>query len=423
MTAHVQAGEGADRVLAGATLPSGESADIAIVGGRIAAIAPDLTGHPATAGLPREELRGRMILPAFADLHTHLDKGHIWPRTPNPDGSFAGALAATGADRAAHWTAEDIARRFDFGLRCAYAHGTAAIRTHIDSLPAQYRTSWPVFAAQREAWAGRIALQGVAIVALPFLDDPAYAADLAACLREHGGIMGGVIFPMDNLAGRIETLIRLCLAHDLQLDVHIDETLDPGARSLPILAETALRLGYPNPITVGHCCSLSVQPADEIARTIARMQQARMQVVSLPMCNLYLQDRAPGRTPRRRGVTLLHEFAAAGLQVAIASDNCRDPFYAYGDHDLLEVLREATRIAHLDHPHGTWHHAITTTPTAIMGLPTPLTPGQPADLVIPKARTMNELLSRPQSDRIVLRAGVAIDTTLPDYAELDDLYG
>ena len=32
-------------------------------------------------------------------------------------------------------------------------------------------------------------------------------------------------------------------------------------------------------------------------------------------------------------------------------------------------------------------------------------------------------MSRPQSDRVVLRAGAAIDTTLPDYRELDDLMG
>ena len=30
-------------------------------------------------------------------------------------------------------------------------------------------------------------------------------------------------------------------------------------------------------------------------------------------------------------------------------------------------------------------------------------------------------MSRPQTDRIVLRGGEAIDTTLPDYRELDDL--
>ena len=58
----------------------------------------------------------------------------------------------------------------------------------------------------------------------------------------------------------------------------------------------------------------------------------------------------PARTPRWRGVTLLHEMKARGIPVAVASDNTRDPFYAYGDLDMLEVFREAMRILHLDHP-------------------------------------------------------------------------
>ena len=33
----------------------------------------------------------------------------------------------------------------------------------------------------------------------------------------------------------------------------------------------------------------------------------------------------------------------------VASDNTRDPFYAYGDLDMIEVFREATRILHFDH--------------------------------------------------------------------------
>jgi hypothetical protein len=37
-------------------------------------------------------------------------------------------------------------------------------------------------------------------------------------------------------------------------------------------------------------------------------------------------------------VTLLHEFAARGVRTMAASDNCRDPFFAYGDHDALEVF-------------------------------------------------------------------------------------
>ncbi len=38
-----------------------------------------------------------------------------------------------------------------------------------------------------------------------------------------------------------------------------------------------------------------------------------------------------------------------------------------------------------------------------------------------QARGWSELLSRPQADRVVLRAGRPIDRTLPDYRELDAL--
>ena len=113
---------------------------------------------------------------------------------------------------------------------------------------------------------------------------------------------------------------------------------------------------------------------------------------------------------------------ARGINVSFASDNTRDPFYAYGDLDMLEVMREATRIGHLDHTGSDWPLAFTTNPARAMGLPAPsLDPGAAADLVICKARTWTELFSRPQSDRIVIRAGRQIDRALPDYAELDEL--
>jgi cytosine deaminase len=58
-----------------------------------------------------------------------------------------------------------------------------------------------------------------------------------------------------------------------------------------------------------------------------------------------------------------------------------------------------------------------------MGLESPglIKVGEPADLVLFRGRFYSELLTRPQTDRIVLRNGEAIDTTLPDYRELDDL--
>jgi cytosine/creatinine deaminase len=124
-------------------------------------------------------------------------------------------------------------------------------------------------------------------------------------------------------------------------------------------------------------------------------------------------------------VTLLHELKAAGVTVAIASDNCRDPFYGFGDHDGLEVFNMAARIAHLDRPYGDWVNAITQAPADLMGLRHlgRMAVGLEADLVVFRARSFSELLSRSQHDRLVLRRGVEIDRTLPSYEDLDDLVG
>ena len=88
------------------------------------------------------DCRGAIAFPAFVDCHTHIDKGHIWARKPNPDGSFPGALTAVGEDRLARWTADDVERRMEFSLACAYAHGTRAMRTHLDSVPPQEAVSY-----------------------------------------------------------------------------------------------------------------------------------------------------------------------------------------------------------------------------------------------------------------------------------------
>ena len=40
-----------------------------------------------------------------------------------------------------------------------------------------------------------------------------------------------------------------------------------------------------------------------------------------------------------------------------------------------------------------------------------------------RGRTLSELLSRPQADRLVVRGGAATGATVPDYAELDDVAG
>ncbi|RUM14236.1 cytosine deaminase [Rhizobium phaseoli] len=398
------------------------NADIVITNGVISALLP---AGETPAEFARSDLKGGMVWPCFADMHTHLDKGHIWPRNANADGTFMGALEAVRTDREANWSAADVWKRMEFSLRSAYAHGTSLIRTHLDSLAPQHRISFEVFAEMREAWKDRIALQAVALFPMENMADTAFFADLVAVVREKGGLIGGVTRMTADLDSQLDVLFRAAADNGLDVDLHVDETDDPAAETLKAIAEAVLRNRFEGQVTAGHCCSLARQDEEAAKRTVELVAKAGISIVSLPMCNMYLQDRYPGRTPRWRGITLFKELAAAGVATAVASDNTRDPFYAYGDLDPVEVFREAVRILHLDHPLDTAARIVTTSPADILGRPDMgrIAVGAPADLVLFSARRWSEFLSRPQSDRIVLRRGKVIDRSLPDYRELDSVVG
>ncbi|MEM8605115.1 MAG: cytosine deaminase [Cyanobacteria bacterium P01_H01_bin.121] len=375
------------------------------------------------ADVAQVDLRQGQVWPCFVDLHTHLDKGHVWPRCPNPDGLFDSAIATIQADAAAHWQPDELYQRMSFGLRCSYAQGTAAIRTHLDSAGDLAALNWEVFQTVRAEWQDRITLQGVCLVTGDYYLTPAGEA-LADRVAAAGGSLGAVLFRHPDLDRILQRLMQLAQDRHLDLDLHVDESDNPADQALYYTAQAAIRLNFTGSIVCGHCCSLALQSPVAIASTIDLVKQAGIGIVSLPQCNLFLQGRTPQQTPRWRGITLIQELQAAGVPVAVASDNCRDPFHAYGDHDVLDVFRDSVRIGQLDRPFGQAPALVTRTPAQLMGLKSvgTIAVGAPADLVLFRGRSFSELLSRSQHDRVVLRHGQPIDRTLPDYAELDSLF-
>ena len=372
--------------------------------------------------IPTIDLAKKIVLPCFTDVHTHLDKGHIWERSPNTEGTFTMALDRAIADSQKYWQSEDVYRRMEFGLKCSYARGTKAIRTHLDSYGIQADISLEVLQSLRSLYADKITLQAVSLVSLDYYQTPEGVA-LADKIADIGGVLGGVAWSNPDLQAQLDTVFRLAGERNLDLDFHADENDDPNSQCLLEIAQAALRHNFQGKITCGHCCSLAVQSEATVQQTIALVKEANLAIVSLPMCNLYLQDRQQTATPYWRGVTRVKELKQNNIPVAFASDNCRDPFFGFGDHDMLEVLEQSVRIAHLDSPYSDWIESFTTIPASLMGLDNlgKIAPGMTADLIIFSARYYSELLSRSQHDRLVLRRGRQIDTSLPDYSELDDL--
>lgn len=169
-------------------------------------------------------------------------------------------------------------------------------------------------------------------------------------------------------------------------------------------------------MTCGHCCSLALLDEGTLNERIRLLADAGITIVTLPPVNMYLQDRQPGRTPRWRGVTPAKELRAGGVRVAVAGDNCRDTFYAYGDHDMLDTWRQAVKILQLDHPHADAAALAAAIPAQMMGLEAGLiAAGRSADLMILEAWSTNQVLARAHNDRTIIRRGASANAPLPSY--------
>jgi len=400
--------------------------DIRIDGESIAAVtaAADPSAAVPLSGT-KVDLHGAITLPGLVDAHVHLDKAHTWSRAPNRSGTFAEALATLGRDRE-NWTEADLLRRGDFALRCAWAHGTRIVRTHVDTGLPWGGTSHRAMDELRRRWRGRIELQTVPLCpgcdyALPGGEK---LAELA--LRHGASALGGFFLMAADLPAQLDRLMAIAREHGVGLDLHVDENGSPQAEVLRAVAEAVLRNAFPLPVACGHGCSLATQAADRQRSTIALVREARIGIISLPLCNLYLQDRrgaAFPRTPYWRGLTLVHDLLDAGVPVACASDNVRDAFYAYGDLDAAEVYSQSVRLAHLDERLGDSVRVVTSTAADLVGRPEfgRVVPGAPAHLVVFGAHAFSEWLSRPTGERRCVDGETIRTTSPPDYSELASL--
>ena len=405
----------------GAGADSASLLDVAIDGDRVVSVSAH-NDRPPPAGCRAVDLAGRIVLPAFVDAHVHLDKAHTWDRAPNRTGRFAEALETLAADKA-NWTRADLLRRGGFALRCAWEHGTRLMRTHVDTWLPGGEVNHAAMAELREEWRGRIELQTVPLTGIANYGGAEGEAIADLAMKHGAGALGGWSPMSAELPRQLDRLLAIAADRGVGVDLHVDENGRPEEEVLRLLSEAVLRTRFAHPVVCGHCCSLSVQEPDRQRSTIARVREAGIRVVSLPLCNLYLQGRGDGgapATPRWRGITLIHELIDAGVPVACASDNVRDAFHAFGDLDASEVLIESIRLAHLDTRLGEALRLVTSAAADLLGRPEMgrIGTGAPSRLVVFPARCLSEFLSRPGSPRQLVDGEKIRDACPPSYEEL-----
>lgn len=393
-----------DVILQGALFADGTVGEVSIVDGSVAS-------DPVPAA-DRIDLDGRLLLPALAEPHAHLDKAFLADRFPNPSGDLGSAIEAI----LRGWSSvdeSDIEVRATTAVRRYLAAGTTAIRTHVDLNPDSGLKSVNALVRVRDRLRDLVDIQVAALATgLSGLDGDVGRSLLKSSIEAGIDVLGSCPNIEEEPIRSIETTLRAAQDSGLPVDLHLDEFLDPHAQHLEALAEAVDRYGLGGRVTASHCVSHGLlEPAEQ--RRIGRvLAAAGVAVVTNPRTNLFLQARGVEQAPAR-GLAGVAALIESGVLVAGGADNVQDPFNVIGRCDPLETASLLVTVAHRTVPEAL--AMVTSQARAVMGMPVPgFEPGAPGDFVAVAAGSVREAIAEQSADRIVIRGGRMVARTTVD---------
>ena len=404
------------QLLTSATFVDGSTGNVAIdAEGRISGVG-DHDGRSVDAGgeaVERIDLSGHVLLRAPVEPHAHLDKAFLSEQIANPSGDLLGAIEAMRANR--HLlTVDETVERAERAARLFASNGYVAVRTHADLTAEHGLTSIEALGEVKRRVADVIDVEIVALTGWPVTGtDGARHRDLLTEAVDRGvDLVGGCphLEPMGGdgtIAEATEVFLQAADDARLPVDLHTDETLDPRANGLDLLADAVLA-GFDLPVTASHCVSLGQRGASEQAASAERVAAARVNVVALPHTNLYLQGR--GHHPMPRALTAVRALREAGANLSAGADNLQDPFNPLGRACAFETAALMLFTCHLL-PHEAWATVANASARTLGRDDDPsgdhgLTIGAPADLLAVPAESVREAIAFGPAGRRRWRAGV-----------------
>ncbi|HET6509717.1 MAG TPA: amidohydrolase family protein [Baekduia sp.] len=394
-------------ILTGAVTADGARRDLEVRDGRIARVAaPGALGAEAGAGAGATllDLGGAVVLPAFVDGHIHLDKSFVgtsW-RPHEPQETLAGRIAAEAR------ALREVERELPLAERAlrlvdrVVAHGTGALRSHVDVHPDVGVSAVEAVVDVARRCADRVDVQVVAFPQRGVIASPGTAELLDAALRAGADVVGGLDpagFDGD-VEGQLTTVFDLAERHGAMVDIHLHDDGALGTFQLRRIARHAADRGLAGRVAVSHAYALGAVDADELARTAEQLAAADVAIMT----------NAPGTGTMPPVLTL----RAAGVTVFAGNDNVRDAWWPYGSGDMLEraMLIGYRQGLYTDEELGVALAMATTEAAGVLGLEGyGLHEGARANLVAVDARTPAEAVACPGARLLVLHDGRVVGGT------------
>lgn len=272
------------------------------------------------------DAKGHLMLPAFKDMHAHLDKtlfGLPW-QAVSAHRKTVKDMIAYEQEMIPEWLRTSVERSGQLmGLLQSY--GTHFVRSHFNIDPT---SGFESLAHLEVALGHKERSLGAELVAFP--QHGIYYTPTAPLLKEIArwdavGFIGGLDpYSIDGEVEKpMELVVQLALDNDKGIDIHLHERGESGKRTIEFLIDKALE----NPrlkgrTYVSHAFALGHMEPKETERMAERLAHAGVGIVSsVPFSDTVMP------------IPMLKRY---GVEVLVGSDNVQDHWATWGSGNMLQ---------------------------------------------------------------------------------------
>lgn len=302
---------------------------------------------------PKTELLDRIKKNGgWVNAHAHIDRAYIL----NADN-----FAQTSEDLATKWqlpdefkakaAVEDIYENMARVVESMLGQGVQALGSFIDVDPVIEDKAIQAAKRLRDKYKDQIEIKFINQVVKGVLEPEArHWFDIGA---EFVDIIGGLPEKdAEHEAEHLDVLFETAKKNGGKpLHVHIDQYNSPDQRDTELLVAKTVEHGYEGKVAAVHCISVGAQPRQYRQELYRKMKAAGISVVVCPcgwIDNSWVASQPEDVIgPIHNAIAPVKEMVAAGLNVALGTDNIRDIYKPFNDGDMWTELRFLLEACHL----------------------------------------------------------------------------
>jgi cytosine deaminase len=310
---------------------AGATVDIAVAGGRVAAIEPRVAGDGESV-----DAGGRFVSPGLVESHFHLDKSRILDRVaPLPDRRATDHMKRTSSVKNT-FTVEDVYARARVTLEQCLLNGVGHMRTHVEVDPNVGLRGYDAVERLAKDYAWAIDLQLCVFLQEGWTNVPGAEANVVAALKRGAPVVGGAPRYDADGPAQIRRIFALAKEFDVDVDIHLDGGYTTHDMAIHLVCDLTDEIAWGKRVAIGHGNKYSCLPPAELAALGRRLAKSGVAVSVLPATDLFTSGRHLEHSVIR-GVADANALVAEGANCSIATNNVLNPFTPYGDCSLVRI--------------------------------------------------------------------------------------